>query len=32
MTELPGQLSEAAARAGVSRVYLYKLLVRHGLK
>jgi len=32
MRECDGKLSEAAARAGIGRVYLYKLLVRNGLK
>ena len=32
MAEHGEKMSEAAARAGIGRVYLYKLLVRHGLK
>ncbi len=32
MSSHRGKMGEAAASAGISRVYLYKLLVRHGLK
>jgi two-component system, NtrC family, response regulator GlrR len=32
MRDCDGKLAEAASRAGIGRVYLYKLLVRNGLK